>query len=215
MDIDTEEKNVNSFSFWRRMILIFIFFTLTPLSLLASVISLVAISKVETPQVLGESTNIFEIPEKGVQVYASLPNELPSISGEIVSADARPEIIRSYLSAYDSPMLPHADYLVKKSDEYGLDWKLLTAIGMKESGLGKAMPSDDCHNAWGYGIHSAGTLCFDSWEEGIDYVADGLKRNYIDMGYITTEEIMTKYAHPDSTTWAEGVNIYLERIENF
>jgi len=89
----------------------------------------------------------------------------------------------------------------------------LAAIGMKESGLGKAMPYDDCHNAWGYGIHSEGILCFDSWPEGIEAVSSGLKHNYLDKGYVSVEEIMTKYAHPDSTTWADGVNHYLGQIE--
>jgi len=157
--------------------------------------------------VLGVTTKY----EPGVQIYASLPDDFPEISTAINSEDARGEIIENYLAAYNSPMQSHAEFIVKAADKYGLDWRLTTAIAMKESGLGKAMPKN-CNNAWGYGIHSAGTLCFDTWEEGIETVSKGLGENYIGKGYVTVEEIMSKYAHPDSTTWADGVSYYLEQI---
>ncbi len=152
------DQHEDSFSFWKKLVLIFIFFTLTPVALISSVISLVAItnSSVKTESVLGAS--IVQEPQPGVQVYASLPSDFPSISGEIVETDARGEIIRQFLDKYNSPMEPHAEFIVKTSDKYGLDFRLTTAIAMKESGLGKAMPYDDCNNAWGYGIHSAGIL---------------------------------------------------------
>jgi hypothetical protein len=56
-------------------------------------------------------------------------------------------------------------------------------------------------------------LGFDSFEEGIEIVSKGLKEYYIDLGYVTVEEIMKKYAHPDSTTWAEGVSYYMLQME--
>ncbi|MBU0570020.1 glucosaminidase domain-containing protein, partial [Patescibacteria group bacterium] len=199
-------------SFIKKFILILVFFAITPIALISSVVSLVAITNSSAGAVLGESVSIIESPQPGVQVFASLPSDFPGISGEIVEKDARGELIRQFLDKYNSPIEPYAKFIVNKSDEYGLDFRLLTAIAMKESGLGKAMPNPDCNNAWGYGIHSAGTLCFDTWEEGIDYVSRGLKENYADKGYVTVEEIMTKYAHPDSTTWADGVNMYMEKI---
>jgi hypothetical protein len=202
-----------SFSFGKKLLLISVFFILTPVALVSSVLSLIAIANsAPEPQVLS-FTNIIEAPEAGVSVFASLPSDFPSISGEVVEADARPELIRNYLAKYNSPMEPYANYLVHKADEHGLDWRLTTAIAMKESGLGKLMPYDDCNNAWGYGIHSKGILCFDTWEEGIETVSRGLKTNYIDKGYVTVEEIMSKYAHPDSTTWADGVEYYMNKIK--
>jgi hypothetical protein len=72
---------------------------------------------------------------------------------------------------------------------------------------------EGCNNAWGWGIHSEGTLCFDTWEEGIETVSKGLREFYFDLGYETVEEIMGKYAHPDSTTWAEGVLLYMAQME--
>ena len=82
--MQAESPQENPFSLLRKFILIAVFFTLTPLALFASVISLVAITNTKTPEVLGETTNIFEQPEKGVQVYASLPSEFPTISTKVI-----------------------------------------------------------------------------------------------------------------------------------
>ena len=161
--------------------------------------------------ILGYANN-FDNVNSGVSVYASLPETLPEITGSVGASDARCEIIRQYLKANKSELEPYACTLVAKADEYGLDWRLLTAIAQKESGLCNVIPPGS-HNCWGWGITSKGTLGFDSYEEAIDTVSKGLKRNYIDKGYVTVEEIMTKYAHPDSTTWADGVNYYLNQLQ--
>lgn len=197
--------------FLKKLALIFTFFAITPIALIACTISLISVthSSLQSDNVLGASVPY----EPGVQIYASLPNDFPTISSKVYSKDAREEIIKEFLSKYDSPMKSYAGYIVEIADRYGIDWRLTTAIAMKESGLGKVMPYDNCNNAWGYGIHSEGTLCFDTWEEGIEIVSRALKEDYVDMGYETVDEIMEKYAHPNSTTWADGVNYYISQIK--
>ncbi len=207
------EKNIQGQedSLLKKFLLIFIFFTITPLALFSSVISLVAVSDNQI-KTLNEKANLFESPIPGVKVYASLPSDIPSIYEQVISADARPEIIRNFLKVNNSPLEPYANFIVEASDKYGLDFRLITAIAQKESGLCRVIPPES-YNCWGWGIHSKGTLGFDSYEEGIETVSKGLKDNYIDKGYVTIEEIMKKYAHPDSTTWAEGVGYYMKQME--
>ena len=110
-------------------------------------------------------------------------------------------------------MEPYADHIVEMSDKYGLDYRLTTAIAMKESGLGRLQPHENCNNAWGWGIHSAGTLCFDSWEEGIETVSRGIKNKYIDLGYETPELMMQKYTPLSQGTWAVGVIYYMSQLQ--
>lgn len=198
-------------SFFKKIILITVFFTITPLALFSSVISLIAVSENHS-QTISEKANIFNNPEPGVRVYASLPSDTPSIFEQIIPGDARPEILREYLKINKSPLEFYADYIVEVSDKYKLDFRLITAIAQKESGLCRIIPPES-YNCWGWGIHSKGTLGFDSYEQGIETVSKGLKENYIDKGYVTVEEIMRKYAHPDSTTWAEGVSYYMKQME--
>lgn len=211
METDTLTKK-DSFSFWKNIALITVFFAITPIVLGTSLFSLITLTKTNAPkkEMVKPSQNLIR---SGIQVYASLPSYLPSMSGEVFAADARNELIRQFLESYASPLEPYADFIVGTSDKYGLDWRLTTAIAMKESGLGKIMPSKDCNNAWGYGIHSKGTLCFDSWEEGIETVSKGLKENYLDQGYTTIEEIMAKYTPLSAGTWAEGVTIYMNQMQ--
>lgn len=207
METDIGEE---SFSFWKKVIYIAIFFIVTPVTLFASSISLVALRKT------GQTENkylpgLIQVPKSGVQVYASLPSSLPSISGEVLGTDARADVIREYLYLYDSPLEPYANLIVESADKYGLDFRLTTAIAQKESNLCKKIP-DDTHNCWGWGIHSKGTLGFSSYEEAIETVSKGLKEEYIDKGYTTIEEIMAKYTPLSKGTWAYAVNKFIEQM---
>ncbi|MFC1790285.1 hypothetical protein ACFLZP_02265 [Patescibacteria group bacterium] len=148
-------------------------------------------------------------------VYASLPKNSGQINNTVQADDARPIIIERYLEKYHSTMKPYpeiARHIVQTSDQNGLDWRLLVAIAQQESNLGKKMPPG-CNNAWGYGIHSRGTLCFQSWEEGITTVARGLKKKYLDQGLDTPEKIMAKYTPHSSGSWASGVDQFLKELQ--
>lgn len=145
--------------------------------------------------------------------FAALPAVAFEIKTALASEDARPLVINRYLKHYDSPMVGMGEYIVKVSDRFGLDPYLVVAIAQQESNLGKLMPPD-CHNAWGWGIHSAGTLCFDSWNEGINTFIEGISEKYLAYGLRTPDEIMTKYnATSPGGAWAKGVNQFLEDLQ--
>lgn len=196
----------------KKIIFLLTFFLITPIALMTSFLSLAVLSRNSDlkPAQLAEAAVGF--PRSGVQVFASLPSSFPSVSGEITTSDAKVGFIKQYLKDNNSLLEPHSEFIVATSDKYRLDYRLTTAIAQKESGLCKAIP-DGSNNCWGWGIHSQGTLGFDSLEAAIETVSRGLKEYYLDMGYKTVEEIMTKYAHPLSTTWAEGVLFYMQEIE--
>jgi hypothetical protein len=206
----SREENI---SFWKNMLLIAVFFVITPVTLGISLFSLFSL---KTSVLAKDSVN----PQKfalgdysGVQVYASLPPQLPSVSDQIGAEDARPEIIRQYLAYYDSPLTPYADDIVKAADENNLDYRLITAIAQQESNLCKVIPSDS-YNCWGWGINSAGSLNFDSYQDGIEKVSRGLKTEYLDKGYGTVTEIMSKY-NPVSPNGAEGKSVaaFMDQME--
>ena len=129
-----------------------------------------------------------------------------------VGADSRPLILKKYLEHYNSPMADHADYIFKISQENGLDYRLLVAIAQQESNLCKKIP-ENSYNCWGWGIHSQGTLRFDSYEESIKTVAEGLKENYIDQGLREPEEIMRRYTPSSDGSWARGVRQFMDEME--
>jgi hypothetical protein len=196
------------FGFWKNLVLIVVFFVITPVALGVSLFSLFSLENTKKPEVLG----VYTENNKGVRVYASLPSEFPSVSGIATSNDARPEILRNYLIRYNSQLEPYSKYLVEIADKYNLDFRLLPAIAQQESNLCKFIPPGG-YNCWGWGIHSEGTLGFDSFEEAIETVAYGLKNEYINKGYETPEEIMSKYTPLSNGSWARGVTQFMSEME--
>lgn len=197
----------SEYSFWKNIILIVVFFTVTPITLGITMFSLLSFKPDINSHVLGTSTG-----RSGAKVYASLPDEFPTVNGIAVSQDARPEIVKQYLSSYESSLVNYSEFIVVMADKYGIDYRLIPAIAQQESNLCKHIPPDG-FNCWGWGIHSRGTLDFDSFEHGIETVSEGLKSEYLDKGFVTPEEIMSKYTPLSNGSWAAGVRQFMSEMQ--
>lgn len=189
----------------KKFVLLTLFLIITPLNL---GVSLFTLGKLQQPKVLAKQA----LSQAPSHLYAALPQDSGSVLGTTSSQDACATILDLYLEKYDSPMAGLGEFICSTSDEYGLDWRLLVAIAQQESNLGKKAPQD-CYNPFGWGIHSRGTLCFRSWEEGIVTVAAGIKEKYLEQGYTTPEEIMAKYTPHSQGSWAFGVNQFIQELE--
>ena len=139
---------------------------------------------------------------------------LNTIEGQVLSVkidDIRPFIVEDFLK--NTPLESHSEFMVKTADKYGIDYRLIPAIAMKETGGGGASPSGS-YNAWGFGN---GSTQFSSWEGAIESVAKTLKERYIDRGMVTPEEIMPVYAPPQVYTggkWAKDINSFFVQMES-
>lgn len=202
----------NSFAFWKNLVLIVFFLTVTPIALGTSMFSLWSLSKLSSNPPSKNTESVLSYQKSGVKVFASLPNTFSAVSGQVNPADARAELVRQYLENYNSPIEPLAPFIVTTADKYGLDYRLITAIAQQESNLCKIIPPGG-YNCWGWGIHSKGTLGFSSFEEGIETVSKGLREEYLDKGYSTVEEIMSKYTPLSNGSWAYGVNKFMSEME--
>lgn len=203
----------------RNLLYILTFFIVTPITLGTSLFALNVVGSINKEQTLTSPLNssqsllnALEAPRYGSQVYASLPDPVGKVAGAATAQDARVEIIRQYLAKYRSPLEPYAQKIVDEAEKNGLDFRLLVAIAQQESNLCKKIPGNS-HNCWGWGVHSRGTLRFESYEQGIETVSKGLKEDYFDKGYTTPEEIMAKYTPSSPGTWATGVNQFLSEME--
>lgn len=203
----------DAFSFWKNLILITVFFSITPLVLFVSLFSLISLKRVTpTEEISISPTSMVYSPQSGVRIFASLPVSLPSVDGTIIPSDARSEIIKQYMTSYNSPLTPHSALIISMADKYGLDYRLLVAIAQQESNLCKIIPPGS-NNCWGWGIHSEGNLGFVSYEEAIETVSKGLKEEYFDKGFITVEQIMSKYTPLSNGSWAFGVNKFMNEMQ--
>ena len=83
---------------------------------------------------------------------------------------------------------------------------------MQESTLCRAIPPNS-HNCWGWGIYGNTVTRFDSYEDAIEIVAQGIKTHYLDKGLTTASKIMAKYTPSSKGSWAFGVNTFLKALE--
>lgn len=159
------------------------------------------------PKLLGAAANY--------SIFGIQPPTSAVMGESYIPKEARPLILRRFLESYHSPLAPYADYILEISEKYSLDWRLLTAIAGNESLFGRVVPNNS-YNAWGWGVHSQGTVRFGSWEEGIERVARSLKEDFIDQGLVTLELMMSRYAPvsvQNDYPWADNVRFFMERLE--
>lgn len=202
----------DDFSFWKNMFLITVFFVVTPITLGISLFSLISLKTSDLTKNNIKDSNLIEIPQSGVRVYASLPTKFPAINESIGSSDARPEIVKQYLELYKSPLAPYASLIISTADKYSIDFRLITAIAQQESNLCKVIPPNS-YNCWGWGITGSSTLGFDSFQDAIETVSKGLREKYLDKGYTTVEDIMSKYTPQSNGSWANGVNQFMSDMQ--
>jgi hypothetical protein len=150
-------------------------------------------------------------PQKQFQ-FSAAPYVLGAYQTEITFGDSRVANLKSFFRKYNSPLYDFADLIVRISDEYRFDYRLLPAIAMQESNLCRVIP-DDSHNCWGWGIYGSTVTRFSSYDEAIQAVAAGIKKEYLDKGLVTASSIMEKYTPSSNGSWAYGVNTFLRALE--
>lgn len=144
--------------------------------------------------------------------YSSAPFVAGSYETKVVAGDGRSKNLKHFFRKYNSVLYDYSDYIVTISDKYQFDYRLLPAIAMQESTLCKFIP-ENSHNCWGWGIYGSLVTRFDSYEDAIDTVSKGIRKDYIDKGLLTTSSIMEKYTPPSQGSWAKGVNTVLGWLE--
>jgi hypothetical protein len=102
------------------------------------------------------------------------------------------------------------------SDTQGIDYRMIAAIGMCESNLGKKMP-EGSYNAWGYAIYSGQSSGaeFGGWEHAIDVMTKFLANRFYSKGLTTPEQIGPIYAPPSvekGNSWAKCVQRFMDEL---
>jgi len=165
-----------------------------------------------------KTVNLEFTPHQTNQPLNAIANDQTNVKGlttDIEIGDARPIILAEFLEKYQSPLQPYpywGQFLTELADKYELDVWLLPSISMQESNLCKKIP-EGTYNCLGLGIHSKGTWGFDSFEENFEAAAKILKRDYIDKGYVTPDEIQDKYTPGSNGSWEFAVNHFMETLE--
>lgn len=126
--------------------------------------------------------------------------------------DTRAERIEAYFGTWNLPLGEHSEFMVEMADKYNLDWRLLPAIGMRESTGGKFA----CYNnPFGWGSCK---IKFDNFEEAIETLARNLagENPRTEMYYKgkSSEEKLHFYNGTVIKTYVREVVKIMDRIEN-
>lgn len=127
--------------------------------------------------------------------------------------DNRAQILKAFLTRYNSPFANEANTFVQQADKNRLDWRLLVAISGVESTFGQAYPQGT-YNAWGWGIYGTNMHGFTSWEDAITTISSELRARYMDKwGAKNVYQIGSFYAA--SPTWASRVDSFMAKMSQF
>jgi len=187
----------------RKVFLLTAFFLLTPL-VLALTFSLLAYNSFQ-------QNNVVAMGKTPRVAFAALPVASGLFKTNIVSQDARLVAVKDFFKKYHSDLLPYADEVINSADKYDLDFRLVPAIAMQESGGCKNAPKDS-YNCWGFGIYAKRITKFDNYYQAIDTVTKTLAKQYKAKGLETPEQIMTKYTPGSNGSWAQSVNHFMNQL---
>jgi len=161
------------------------------------------------------------------QLYPDLEFQMsaPSSSGKILGSsitadDARALIVERFVKRFqpNSPFLYHSKAIVEEADRYQIDFRLLPAIAMCESNLGKRLPSSDSFNAWGIAVYTNVMTGkhFEDWESAISWVSRFIREKFYDKGITDLREIGSIWAPPsvdNNYSWTRCVQGFIDRME--
>jgi len=134
----------------------------------------------------------------------------------LVLADKEVKIERSLSRAEVADGLDNMDreilmaYMQDLSQEYGVDWKLVYAIGYLESGNYNSSLARNQNNFFGRKASSGVYASWGSIEEAIRNQFEYLKTRYIDRGMDTPYEMNRIYA--ESGTWGAKVTSIMNSL---
>ncbi len=137
---------------------------------------------------------------------------------DLQPVDVRVLALRYYLGNYDSPLAEHSEKLIEEADRYKMDWKLIPAIAAVESNFGHRIPGGKdpdytSHNAWGWGVYGEKVILFETWEECIEKVPEGINRRFIGEGMTDPYKMNQRYSsNPD---WGWQVVYFIDEIEAY
>lgn len=175
-----------------------------PLFAIANPSAIISDTKVQTPSF----TPVMSVSASRM-AFAQVPAGVVSTPAPI---DTRAARIEAYFGTWDLPLAKHSAFLVEMADKYNLDWRLLPAIGMRETTGGKFA----CYNnPFGWGSCK---IKFDTFEEAIETLARNLggQNPRTEMYYKdkSTEEKLHFYNGTVIKTYVREVTKIMDRIEN-
>lgn len=196
----------------RKGLLVLLWFPLTLVILLIN-LSILATTR---PALSAMPLSASPLADNHIQITASARSS-QVLGANILAGDARAILLESFLRQHESPLAPYAQRVVAEADQNGIDFRLVVAIAMCESNLGKRMPSKNSHNAWGIAVYtnSQKGARFSNWPEAISWVSHYIREKYYAKGLVDLKDIGAVWAPPSvekGYSWTNCVKTFQSSI---
>lgn len=122
-------------------------------------------------------------------------------------------VLKIFLNKYNSPLADHAETFVEVAEKYGIDYRLLPAIGCMESTCGKFLIPGS-YNPFGWGIYGDNVIRFANYDEAIETVGKGIYEGYVSKGADTPSKMAPIYTPPNHVNWLNGVSYFIGQIDD-
>lgn len=195
----------------RKILLVLLWFPSVFILLLINLSLLAAMSRWESPHL-----PLSAVPPNESSLTAS--SGTPAVlSASVIAGDARTLLLERFLKNNGSPMTEYANLIVQEADKYGFDFRLLPAIAMCESNLGKRVPLKAGFNPFGIAVYT-GALegkTFDSWNNAITWVSEYISDRFYSQGVTSLTDIEKTWAPPaveNGNSWANCVQFFENSI---
>jgi hypothetical protein len=146
--------------------------------------------------------------ENTVDRQLALIDNTQKINTEIVENNQAKTLkvksVQRFLSKWGGPAKYYAEDFVDAAEKYGVDYRLVAAISVVESGACKKTFKP--YNCWGWGKKT-----FSSYEQGIHVVTAGIANKYYARGLYLPSQIGRVYA-PPSKTWGSKVSSLMSQM---
>ncbi len=156
--------------------------------------------RAEIPVPVVESTD--ETVAAHVEFQKQMSGEVDVPLHEITEKSKRARRVRAFYARWNAPMALQAEYIVDAAQRYGIDWRLIPAISIAESSGGRYCFRP--YNAFGWG-----KMGFNSYEEAIETVTQGLAMKY---GTDNPYAIAPRYNPVTPSAWASKVSGLMGQI---
>ena len=125
----------------------------------------------------------------GLAVSATITTDIPAARIRLVPAlpskpDPRIARLEKFFQSYHCPAPNHTSEYIQAADDYGLDYRLLPAVSIRETLCGRTEQHE--HNPWGYHHQS-----FPSFAEGIEFLAQRLTQHPMYQGKTPDDMLFT------------------------
>jgi len=152
--------------------------------------------------------------------YREKPSTGRVLGSTVEGGDARSLLLKQFITRYQptSPFMDYTDLIVSLADQYKIDFRLVPAIAMCESNMGKRLPKKDAYNAWGIAVFSSDIMGkrFNDWPHAFEWVSKYIKERYYDRGITDLYDIGAIWAPPsveNGYSWTRCVQGFMDKIQ--